>query len=81
MTDEWIIGKKIPHIQGGVFQICDAAGAVRECARRPNVDWNTLWFTDCTNPAQNSICDESKIMAWRLKTVGASIQVAIEKSL
>ena len=72
MMEEWIIGSRVPFVGDAVVQVMTTNNHVRECRRMADRDWSTLWFTDCAHPAQNAICNESDIAAWRLKTVGAS---------
>jgi hypothetical protein len=62
---DWIIGCRIPLDCGSKFQVQTKADQVREVERKPNLDYSTLWFTDCTHPAQNAVCSESYIKAWR----------------
>lgn len=67
ITSEWIIGNRIPMLNGVDFievQLDD--DSVRTVQRRPLVDYSSLWFIDCTHPAQNAYCAESKIKAWRI---------------
>ena len=62
---EWIIGNRVPHIDGATFQVQTIGDQVREVRRNPERDWTALWFTDCDHPAQNAICNEENIKAWR----------------
>ena len=64
--DEWIIGSRIPYIDNGVFQVQTKHDTVRIVKRNPQLDTDTLWFQDCTHPAQNAICNAEYIKAWRL---------------
>ena len=69
MSNEWIIGNRLPFLEDVVFQVQTTADDVRECRRIPNRDWSTLWFTDCTHPTQNAICHESNIKTWKIKAI------------
>ena len=63
---DWVIGSKVSMVDGCRIQVQLIDDSVREVHRRPTVDFSSLWFTDCTHPAQNAYCPESKIKAWRL---------------
>lgn len=65
ITDEWLIGNVLPHIDG-LFQVQLLNDDVRTARRYLERDFSSLWFTDCTHPEQNMYCDPSSIKAWRL---------------
>ena len=62
---EWILGNKVPRINGAEFQVQLRDNSVRSVKVNPLKDHWTLWFTDCTHPMQNAICDDFQIIAWR----------------
>ena len=64
---EWILGNRIPNIDGASFQVWTDSGGTRTCRRYPARDQFSLWFTDCTHPAQNAYCAQDSIQAWRIK--------------
>jgi hypothetical protein len=39
----------------------------RTVMTKPLLDPSTLWFTDCTHPAQNAYCNRNSIIKWRLR--------------
>ena len=63
---EWIIGNKVPRIAGESFQVQTKLNDVRTVEFRPDTDCFSLWFTDCTHPAQNALCNDECIKAWRV---------------
>lgn len=67
MSDEWIIGNRIPMLNGAeLIDVCLDDDTVRLVRRRPLVDYSSLWFVDCSHPAQNAYCSDMKIKAWRI---------------
>ena len=66
MTGEWILGNNIPIVNGYGMQVQTLADQVRNVHRRPIIDFSSLWFSDCTRPAQNAHCDLNNVKAWRL---------------
>jgi hypothetical protein len=65
--NEWIIGNRIPMLNGVDFiDVQLTNDTVRLVQRRPIVDYGSLWFADCTHPAQNAYCSTSLIKAWRI---------------
>lgn len=62
---EWSEG--VPRlIDGAVFDVRLKDGQQRQCRRIPTLDWSSLFFTDCTHPAQNAYCADSLITSWRV---------------
>jgi hypothetical protein len=66
ITGEWVIGNKVPFVNGHSIQVQTTFNDVRTVIRRPTLDFSSLWFTDCQHPAQNAYCAESNIVAWRI---------------
>jgi hypothetical protein len=62
---EWVLGQNVPRINNIEFQVQLKDDSVRTVNLRPLLDHWTLWFTDCTHPLQNAICNDSQIVAWR----------------
>lgn len=58
---EWETEEPMPRWRGR-FQVW-VRGQVREVLRQPV---EGLIYTDCRHPAQNRICDESRVEGWRL---------------
>lgn len=60
---DWETEERMPIIHNAYFHVI-VNNEVRRVVRCP--DWDALFFTDCTHPAQNVHCDSSKITAWKL---------------
>jgi hypothetical protein len=69
LSDEWIIGNRLPMVNGYDFQVHLKDGTLRRVGRRPTIDYSSLFFKDCTHPAQNAFCSSENIQAWRLVPV------------
>jgi hypothetical protein len=72
MTDEERIARhmfpKYDDIHTFTVRVGNQIRQVRRVGNygRTSVSPGILIFTDCTRPMQNIICDESKIIAWRM---------------
>ena len=66
LNTEWVIGNRLPMVNGYDFQVHLTNGTVRRVGRRPIVDYWSLFFKDCTHPAQNAYCSTDDIKAWKL---------------
>ena len=66
INGEWVIGSNVPFVNGFGLEVQTNDNEVRRVQRRPSVDFETLWFVDCTHPAQNAYCQKSRIKAWRV---------------
>ncbi len=61
MTDYWNLDGLPPR--GASVWLWLTNDSIRQARN----DWvNGLIFTDCTEPHQNIVCDESRVMGWRL---------------
>lgn len=61
---DWIVDEKPPRNDIGPFEVF-VGGQVRN-VRRMNFKYNcSIYFTDCIHPAQNIICDEADVVAWK----------------
>lgn len=45
------------------FEVLMPDDSVRRVKRIPTLDWETLFYQDCTHPMQNAICHGA--IAWR----------------
>lgn len=58
---EWEVSEPMPRL-AGMFDVWLDNGTVRR------VRWCMGWlaFQDCRNPAQNILCDASRVKGWRV---------------
>lgn len=63
---EWQLEGLPPLIDGATFEVWITDGSTRRVARDPGLDWSSLFFQDCTHPAQNAYCSPDIIAGWRL---------------
>lgn len=61
---DWILGNCLTAIDQPI-DVWTLGGQVRRVIYRPHISGNP-WFTDCTHPSQNVICDREYIQAWRV---------------
>lgn len=63
---EWVLGSKVPMVNGFDIEVYTRQGQVRRVHRKPNIDFGSLWYSDWTHPMQNAYCSESNVKAWRV---------------
>jgi hypothetical protein len=64
--DGWSKGPICPQ-QGQKFELLMTDGTRRDAEHRPERDYTSLWFTDCTHPLQNALVWEGAVDSWRAK--------------
>lgn len=64
---DWQLGNRVPNL-GKPLNVWMTNGSVRAVRHVHTMMGPALHFTDCNHPAQNVVCDDERVQAWKLAT-------------